>query len=246
MPALSAADVLELWSAGMAGDPVVRALSLLAAASGDASPAELAELALGEINRRTLELRAKALDRPLECRTACPACGEELEVEIDPGDLRWDQRPAPRQQGAAGELEAELRPVRAADLLAVHRADDPEAAALALAERCVANLRRGGEEVAVGDLTEGELAQLSRLLAEADPAAEVLLELRCAACGHVWPEPLDLASFFLTELDQLARELLAQIHLLARAYGWRESDILALPARRRAAYLELLAREGAA
>jgi hypothetical protein len=30
------------------------------------------------------------------------------------------------------------------------------------------------------------------------------------------------------------------VHLLARAYGWRETDILALSARRRQSYIELI------
>jgi len=244
--ALTAADVLELWSAGRGGGPLARGLALLAAAAGAASADELAELPLGEVNRRLLELRARALDRPLECRTACPGCGAELEAEIEPAGLRREEPSPARRRATAGGLEAELRPVSAADLLAVGAAGDPSSAAVALAERCVAGLRRGGEAAAVGELSADELAVLSRLLAEADPAAETLLELRCAACGHAWLEPLEVVSFFVAELDLLARGLLAEVHLLARAYGWGEADVLALPARRRAAYLDLIAREGGA
>jgi hypothetical protein len=170
--ALTASDVLELWSAGRGDGALTRGLALLAAAADAGTPAELAELPLGELNRRVLELRARTLDRPLECRTACPRCGEQLEAEIEPRGLARDE-PPPRRR-------------------------------------------------------------------------ETLLELRCAACGEAWTEPLDVVSFFVAELDVVARNLLAEVHLLARAYGWREADALALPARRRAAYLELIAREGAA
>ncbi|HEX2516118.1 MAG TPA: phage baseplate protein, partial [Chloroflexota bacterium] len=37
-----------------------------------------------------------------------------------------------------------------------------------------------------------------------------------------------------------ARRLLREVHTLARAYGWREAEILALPGRRRQTYLDLV------
>ncbi len=77
-------------------------------------------------------------------------------------------------------------------------------------------------------------------LAEADPGAELLLELLCPACGHAWDEALDVASFFWAELDVQARRLLREVHVLARAYAWREADILALSPRRRRLYLEMV------
>ncbi len=39
-------------------------------------------------------------------------------------------------------------------------------------------------------------------------------------------------------------ELLEDVHTLALAYGWTESDVLALPAPRRAEYLTLIADGG--
>ena len=42
-------------------------------------------------------------------------------------------------------------------------------------------------------------------------------------------------------MNHWAGRMLLDIHALARAYGWSESDILALPPRRRQAYLELVA-----
>ena len=42
------------------------------------------------------------------------------------------------------------------------------------------------------------------------------------------------------ELATQAKRLLREVHFLARAYGWREADILAMSARRRQAYLEMV------
>ncbi len=50
---------------------------------------------------------------------------------------------------------------------------------------------------------------------------------------------LDIGRFLWREVSVAARRMLAEVHLLASAYGWAERDILALCPVRRAAYLEL-------
>ena len=52
---------------------------------------------------------------------------------------------------------------------------------------------------------------------------------------------LDAGELLWDEIDARARVLLGEVHLLARAYGWTESEILALGATRRAAYLAMVA-----
>jgi hypothetical protein len=51
---------------------------------------------------------------------------------------------------------------------------------------------------------------------------------------------LDPAEFLWAAAEAQARRLLLEVDALARAYGWREPDVLALPPARRRAYLELV------
>ncbi len=67
-------------------------------------------------------------------------------------------------------------------------------------------------------------------------------ELSCPACGHGWLTPLDAPGYLWREIETQARRLLHEVHALASAYGWREADILAMTARRRWAYLEMLGK----
>ena len=48
---------------------------------------------------------------------------------------------------------------------------------------------------------------------------------------------LDVGEFLWAEVRQAAMRLLEDVHALAWAYGWREADLLAMPAQRRAFYL---------
>jgi hypothetical protein len=95
--------------------------------------------------------------------------------------------------------------------------------------------------VAPQDLSPAEVEALGRRLAALDAGAELVLALACGACGASSRQALDVPSFVAAELDLLARRLLRQVHLLARAYAWPEADVLALSAGRRRAYLEMLA-----
>jgi hypothetical protein len=52
--------------------------------------------------------------------------------------------------------------------------------------------------------------------------------------------PFDIVTFLWREIENLAGHLLRDVHTLASAYGWRESDILALSAARRDFYLAAL------
>jgi hypothetical protein len=66
-----------------------------------------------------------------------------------------------------------------------------------------------------------------------------LLDLRCPTCGHSWHALFDIVAFFWAELASQAKRLLREVHTLARAYGWREADIVSMSARRRQLYLEM-------
>ena len=77
-------------------------------------------------------------------------------------------------------------------------------------------------------------------MAEVDPQANLQLDLSCPACGHRWQVLFDIGSFFWSELNAWAQRLLAEVHVLASAYGWREADILNLSPSRRQFYLGLI------
>jgi hypothetical protein len=88
-------------------------------------------------------------------------------------------------------------------------------------------------------LAESAVERVASLLAEADPQAETLIDLTCCACHHRWQVLLDIENFLWVKIQALAKRLLREVHALARAYGWREVDILAMSSVRRHGYLEM-------
>lgn len=246
MRALSASDILYVWEAGQQKHAIDRALLLLAVALPAFSPAALSSLSIGQRNSQLLLLRQKTLGTAATCFVQCPRCNEKLEFTLDL------QAMLPATVEAPGELAEGIhilnidaftlsfRVPTSADLASIARAVDTREGSRLLIEQCVVGATRDEQDVSVDDLPENVLQALSEAIIERDPLAEMEFALHCPACQQRWTTLFDIVSFFWTELDTLAKRLLREVHTIASAYGWRESDILALSAARRQFYLELI------
>jgi hypothetical protein len=239
----STQHLLSAWEAGRAEPhPVQRALGLLAAAFPDVSQAALAELSIGERDARLLALRERAFGPRLDALVVCPRCGERLELHVNASDLRVTQPP---DRGRVLSLQADdyeiaFRVPNSADLAALVDQSEIDTGRRKLLERVISHAAHQGREVAVEALPEAVLAALEQQMAAADPQGEVLLDLSCQSCGNEWQALFDVVSFLWSEIDAWAVRLLREVHSLARAYGWREADILAMSPWRRQCYLEML------
>lgn len=226
----SAAELLEIRDRSVTASSIDRTLALLAHAHG-ITGAEVARWPVGKRDAALLEVRRNALGPTLETLAGCPACRSSVEASIAIDDLlalgRDDSGGGPYEwQG--DDVTIRFRSVTSEDLLAVIRSGGNETALL---ERCVID---GGAAA----LLFGE--SLAAALAEADPLADITLDLQCPDCGGDWSAPLDVVSFVWTEIDAWAERVLDDVHRLALAYGWSEPAILSLSPARRAAYLERL------
>lgn len=238
MRALSVAEMLQLWDHGLEHDAVQRPLAMLEAATGRPQE-ELAALPIGQRDMLLLALRECTIGPVVEAVLPCPSCGERLELSFRTTQVRA-ALPVEGQEVIA--LQGAASPGAGARTLAARLPDSTDLAAVAglapclarrvLARRCV------GEDAP--ELSDDLIKALAGALAERDPQAEVLLDMACPACGHVWQALFDIAAFFWAEISSQAARLFGEVAALARAYGWRESDILALSARRRRAYLDLM------
>ncbi|MDB5028874.1 MAG: hypothetical protein JWO66_2563 [Candidatus Eremiobacteraeota bacterium] len=236
----TASTMLDAWERGLEQGPVERGLTLLAVASPDSEPVALAALCIGERDRRLLALREALFGPRATALTACPSCGEQVELELSIADLRLPPAAAePPLTVRADGYELRLRLPDSRDLLAVAAAGAVGAASRLL-ERCVVEARSTDGAPAVATLPPRLVAEAERRLAEADPQADLEFALTCPACAHAWAAPFDAVAFLWTELDAWAGRLFADVHALASAYGWTEGEILRMGASRRRSYLRMV------
>ena len=240
MRPLSTNDLVRIWELAQAQPPLERALTILAVGLPEMTRGELAELSLGQRDSSLLSLREQTLGPELEGHANCPQCEAGLQFTLRTEDLRLRATPQPEELVlTVEEFTVWFRLPTSRDLAAV-TGGDPATRGRRLAERCVVHAERGGAHMAPEELPEAVIERLAESIAQNDPQAEMLVNLVCLACGHRWQTPLDLASYFWTEIRALVRRTLYEVHALARAHGWSEGEILAMSAARRQAYLEML------
>jgi hypothetical protein len=230
MSTVNAAELLDTWEAGGRHGPLQRGLALLSTAYGTSLEAA-AELPVGQRDRALFAFRAALFGTSVEAVSRCPGCGTEVELAFDQRDLlayadplESDHTVVVREDGR----EVRVRMPTSADLAAVLDADVPDPAA-GLVRRCVP----AGEPVPCGKA-------VAEAWASADPLLEVRIAVVCPECAQGWQEPFDIIAFLWTELDAWGRRVLLEVHELARAYGWTQTQILELSPWRRQCYLGLV------
>jgi hypothetical protein len=239
MRALSAGDVLRAWELAQDRHPIDRALCLLRLACPEKPWQELAALPVGRRDALLYALREQTFGRAMYGRAACPACTTQAELTLDTAALLVPVPDEVMDVLEENDISLRFRLPNSLDLAALARAGDPEAAHVLLLERCVLTVEREGAAMRPQDLPPAIVERIAAIMAEQDPQGEVLLHVTCTACKQTWQVHLDIEGFLWTEVSAEATRLLSEVRALARAYHWREADILAMSSRRRQAYLEL-------
>jgi hypothetical protein len=236
------ADLLNVWERGRSQSPVDRALSLLQVATRESPPEMLAQFAIGRRDAELLKLREKIFGSRMTGHANCPACGQQMEMNFTVAEVQATPLPELPETCTEvfGDYKINFRLPNSNDLATLVPGDDLAVQKRRLVQRCVQNAKCSGQLVAADQLDEDTVTALSERMSELDPQGDVQLALSCPLCSHHWDAPLDIVSFVWGEIHAWAVRLLHEVHALALAYSWRESDILAMSPRRRQAYLELI------
>ncbi len=242
MRPLTAAGLLHVWERGHAQRPFERAVTLLAAGLPDQPLEAVAALTIGQRDAALLTLREQSMGGQLQAFAECPACKVELTFTLRTEDLRsGDSADGPPGSGSVSQdgISVTFRLPSSVDFAGLPTTSDVRAIRDRLARRCVLEAQRDGQPIDAGELPPELIDEISEAMAREDPQAEILIHLSCPACDHHWSDLFDIGTFFWTEITVMAKRLLADIGALARRYGWREADILAMTPWRRHTYLTL-------
>ncbi len=181
--------------------------------------AQARDLPLGARDAALLALWGQWFGAQVPCLDTCPDCGQSVEFDLPLEMFRAGPQAEPREG---------WRVLTTADLMEA-AALPPEQARAALAQAVTGDAK-----------TAEDTAEIEDWLDRADPMARLTIHLGCAHCGTEWDSPFDIVRHLWAAFRTAGQRLLHDVHMLARHYHWSEAEILALPANRRRAYLELI------
>ena len=237
---LDDASLLLAWERGYHRRPFEQALLLLGIANPNATTEDLMNLSIGSRDAALLSLRKRLFGSRMESLAVCPECGETVELSFNVDDVLVSGVTA--QQAVSTELDGyyvEYRVPVSRDLAVLSRVPRSRRAEQLLFQ-CVSRVAENGGRVKLSDVPDETRDGIANAIADSDPQADIQLDLSCIQCHHSWITPFDIVSFLWTELSSWCQRLVAEIHLLAKAYGWAESEILSLSRWRRQLYVSMV------
>lgn len=198
-------------------------------------PGQAVALTAADRDRALAAIHGAELGDRIATTVSCSACGARFDLDFRLGELVAALTPdlaGVTRDGAGGYRLADGTCFRLPTGL-----DELEAAgAPSPTDALVARCRLAGD---------ADAATLAAALERVAPLVDVELDASCAECGHVQPVRFDVQRYLLGSLLADGPQRAAEIHRLARSYGWGLAEILSLPRRRRRDYVALVEREGA-
>jgi hypothetical protein len=237
-PAMTGGErwLLDASEAAATLHPLDRALLLLRLGGVDRAAQENpADWPLARRERALLALSATLFGDRLECVAHCPACAALSEFDLSARalgeEIGWSDEESLEIDGYL----VRLRPLSTRDLATVAARLDGEQA---LVQCAVAAVRAGGKDSDFDALPEEVRAAIVKAVEQREAEGEALFELACSECGHAWSVPFDIGAHLWERITGAARRVVGEVATLARVFGWRENDVLAIPRARRRLYLE--------
>jgi hypothetical protein len=227
---MTGAVELALAEAGGGGTRPERVTAVLSAifetiGDGPATPGRVALLSTGT-RAWLLAQAAAARGAGSWYQANCTACGTPFDFPLALSDL-------PRGPAGSGFPVAHVATSRGVRAFEVP--NGAHEAALARGgdrRRLVALLALEPDE----DWDDADLDAIEAGIDAVAPDIGEEVACTCPACGAATLARIDL----LPAISAGIETILAEVHLLARAYGWREPAILALPGARRRAYARMI------
>jgi len=217
-------------------------LTLLNSVIPSKSKKDFAGMDIGKRNSFLFHVREKLFGKGMNFLTYCPNCNTKLESVFSFKDIAFPEEKNQKEffEFSSANYKIRYRLPNSYDLASASKCKDIVSARNEILNRCILELFEDEKAIPISVLPEEIISQLSCEMSDKNPYAEIRLNLVCQDCNHTWTSILDIASFILSEINFYAQNILRDVHALASAYHWSESDIFKMSPDRRNWYINLI------
>jgi hypothetical protein len=231
-----AANLLAAWEAAETVPPAAVGAVLLHQAGVVDDLDTCLDMPLATTSALVASVYSESFGDTVEGVLSCGSCAESLEVNLTLEAFHA----LPDGPGTAAVTSPQAGPALVVrcpttrDLLAVAAAADPGTSLLA---RCLTEA--DGTAIDPSSLDPDTLAAVDAAAEDLAGGAAVLVRTACPNCGEPVSADVDVSGLLWQRLSDEVPAVLAEVAELAAAFGWSETEILAMSAARRGAYLDL-------
>jgi hypothetical protein len=205
---------------------------------------QVVSLPVGIRDSLLLKLRQSIFGNILSSTSVCPSCDEKVEWEMQIESFGLSQ---PEEsvniknfKFRKGDYSIAFRLPNSGDILHLSSDQTVETSYRWLLSRCILDIKHKRKELRYEDLPSDILDALAEQMTRKDKFADIRISLSCNKCSFQWEAVFDIISYFWTETNSWARQLLLEIGILASNFGWSEKQIIQLSPVRRKIYLEMV------
>lgn len=227
--------ILNIWDDCVNKDQIYRGVALASLALKENDTANLMEWSIEKRDTALFHIRKALFGTKFNNITHCPNCAQTMEWELSLPDLE-----IPILDGMPDNLKISIdttdynlfvRLPNSNDLLANDE--------MRIIENCILNPDDFPDQNI--DKKLPELVQpINDQYDKNCHASNITYKLKCIDCSHEWQGVFDILTYLWKEIDQWAKSFLNQIYLLARTFGWSETEIINMSENRRNHYLNLI------
>ena len=105
---------------------------------------------------------------------------------------------------------------------------------------CILEVKKDLNDFEISKLPDNVFNALEEQIEKEDSQADIRMLLSCPNCSNQWEVNFDILSYLWAEIDNWAKNILQEVALMARYFGWSERDVLSMSPKRRQMYLEML------
>jgi hypothetical protein len=235
-------DLLAFWESGLNKSLIERSLLLVSLSHPAYEINQIAAMPIGKRDVHLLEIREKFFGPIFESTADCPKCSQKTEWEMNIDTLMaLPSSSLDNQLSHSLEYNGnhiKFRLPNSTDIIEVMAPGKGISKEEELLRRCIEpdSLPSAFSH----ELPEDLISAIAQKIEVLDPQADMTIAISCPECGHNWEMTFDIMSYLWAELDDWATNLMHDIYLLAKNFGWSENDILEMGSFRRGLYIKMV------
>ncbi|TXE07844.1 hypothetical protein ES711_10455 [Gelidibacter salicanalis] len=233
---MTANSILNVWDHCVGKNQTFKGVALASLALNATDHSNIVDWSIEKRDIALFHVRKKLFGNQFDNISHCPKCNQMVEW-----DFNFEQVGIPSLYDIPDNIEILIDSHDDILMIRLPNSDDLFTNdASQIIRNCMINLKDLQSQTFHQNIPDDIINQINDKFDTICQASNITYHLNCVECSHEWQVNFDIVAYLWKEIDHWAKSLLDEIYVLAKTFGWSESDIINMSENRRNHYLNLL------